>query len=390
MQKYTKRKQVLYIGFYSNESREKIRRYSTPSAVNKMDYIANVFKRLDCDIQIVSPSWLIYKSNHLKYVPSNTRYNNSGITIKYSPSFTSNNKILNILSRFFSLLWLSLYLFKNTKKDTIVTLYHSASLYFPVLYAKKFRHFKLILEIEEIYHLFTKTKKKHENALFSLADGYLFSNKRIKNYFINDSDKKKPFAVINGVYNIRKSLSIKNKENDFVKVVFAGNIELTRKGAFNTVSCAKYLNDKYLVYIIGFGEKNDIKKLIKEIKKTNNFLGYEKCKYLGVKHGKDYDDFLSSCDIAINPQEANENYMQFAFPSKVISYLCYNLKTVSTKLQTIEDSEFADLITLVQTPTPEKFANAIMQLKLNKPFDASDRIKKADFNFLNDLKQLIS
>jgi len=383
MQTTVKRKLVFYIGFYSVESKEKPQRYSVPSAVNKMNYIAKTLSQLGYNIQIISPSWTINKNKHL-YSPTKVIKNTDGVIIKHSPSLALKNKLLSVFSRSFPLFWLFLFLIKNTNKKSIVVLYHSTLLYFPIMLTKKFINFRLILEVEEIYHLFTKSSKKKEAALFSLADGYVFSSKRISSLL---SDKKKPFIVINGVYDIKRGS--KTKDNKFIKVVFAGNIESVRKGAFNAVRCAKHLNNKYKIYILGFGKKNDILRLVEEIEKVNVFAGYNKCNYLGVKYGNEYDQFLYNCDIAINPQEANEEYMQYAYPSKVISYLCHNLRTVSTKLQTIVDSEFSDLVTLVPNPTPKKFAEAIMSIDLKEPFDTSERIKKASFNFANDLKKLI-
>ena len=81
--------------------------------------------------------------------------------------------------------------------------------------------------------------------------------------------------------------------------------------------------------------------------------------------------------------------MKYAFPSKVLSYLGHNLRTVSTKLKCIEISEFSDLFVLVNGFTPEKFAKAIMAVDLQSPFNAVEIIKNADKQFGKELKSLI-
>lgn len=378
-------KRIYYVGFYSDEVVHYEKRYAAPSAVNKMNYIAKSLTRIGHKVQILSPSWS--KSRTLAFYRGRTTSNKNGICTKYPSTFSSPKKILEFLSRYYSLIWLFIILIFNTRKDTFVLLYHSTFLYFPVLFAKKICRFKLILEVEEIYYLFTKIKKMREDSMFSMADGYLLANKNIKAYLTKKKEKK-PFVVVNGEYSIKREPKIKRNNKEFLKVVFAGNIESIRRGAFNSVSCSKYLSDKYKVYIIGFGVKRDVEELNKEIEQINGYFGYNKCEYFGVKHGDDYDQFLFNCDIAINPQELNEKYMQFAFPSKILSYLGHNLRTVTTQLKAISESEFADLVTMVPNPTSKKFAEAIMKIDIHEQFDSRTRIKKADIKFLDELKFL--
>lgn len=380
-------KKIYYVGFYSDEAVVYEKRYSAPSAVNKMNYIAKSLVRIGHRVQILSPSWS--KNRAFAFYRGRTTSNKNGICTKYPSTFSSPKKILEFLSRYYSLIWLFIILVFNARKETFVLLYHSTFLYFPVLFAKKICRFKLILEVEEIYHLFTKSVKRREKKMLSLADSYLFSNKNIHNYLSKKMDKKKPFISVNGAYNVEIVPKIINKEDEFIKVVFAGNIESVRKGAFNTVSCAKYLSDKYKVYIIGFGVERDVAELNKEIKKVNDFFGYNKCRYFGAKYGADYHQFLFDCDIAINPQGLDESYMRFAFPSKILSYLCHNLRTVTTHLEAIAQSEFSDLVNQVPSPNPQKFAGAIMKIDIHKPFNAVNRIKKANLKFLDNLKLLV-
>ena len=381
-----KEKTILYIGFFQDDFERLLQPYASLAAIDKMNYIANVMIRTGCKVEILSPTWSTSKK--WRYYPGMSQKTSKDLLIKYMPTISSPLRILRILAKYYALVWLFYQLLRNTNRNSNVFLYHSVLLYLPIKWAKKIRNFCLTLEVEEIYNLFTARAKREEDILISIADNYIFSNKLIHEYFNRDLDKAKRFIVLNGTYNVVSDLCEREKSNDLVKVVYAGNIDDIR-GAFNAVACSGYLSDKYQVYIIGYGKEESINKLNYEIVKVNNQAEHKKCEYLGKLSWKEYNEFLFGCDIAINPQEPDESYMQYAFPSKVLSYLGHNLRTVSTKLKCIEISEFSDLVVLVDSFTPEKFAKAIMAVDLQSPFNAVEIIKNADTKFGRELESLM-
>lgn len=385
----SKQDQIYYIGFYSDlEAGSNIERYNSPAAIDKMDYIAKTMTNNGYEVKILSPSWS--NSKKFKYSFGETIIKNEKLQIKFTPTISSPFKITRILCQYFSLLWLFWQLLLYTNLSTTVVLYHSVFLYFPILLAKKIKRFRLILEVEEIYHLYTNCSKVQEDALIGLADSYIFSNILLADYLQRKSDKAKTFCVVNGVYRVLTIPPKRVQSQNLLKVVYAGVIEEKKRGAFNAVACAKRLSNKYKTSIIGFGSKESIEKLNMEIDKVNEKAGYNKCEYLGVKTGLDYTEFLFKCDIAISPQEPDESFINFGFPSKLLSYLSHNLRTVTSKLECIATSEFSNCVVMVSDFSPENFAKAIMDLDLQKPFNAIEKIKEADLRFSKELEAMIS
>src|SRR5690606_35053088 len=105
-----------------------------------------------------------------------------------------------------------------------------------------------------------------------------------------------------------------------------------------SVLAMNYLPNKYRLHILGFGNNSDIEELKKLINYVNKEKGYECCRYYGSLDGEKYSEFLLDCDIGLNPQKEGE-YMDFAFPSKILSYLAHGLEVVSTRIKSVEQSK---------------------------------------------------
>ncbi|MDN6729314.1 MAG: glycosyltransferase, partial [Alkalibacterium sp.] len=179
------------------------------------------------------------------------------------------------------------------------------------------------------------------------------------------------------------------EENHFsVKIVYAGSVERLKGGAFNAVSTMKYLPTKYTLYVLGHGSENNIKNLKSLIKEVNSQKNYQKVTYLGTMHGDEYSKILTECDIAINPQNVGD-YMNTAFPSKVISYLAHNLRVVTTKIISVEKSSIADLVIFVEDDNPQTIAKAIESISLETKYDSSKVIEKLHKDFSNSLQRLL-
>ncbi len=381
-------KKVYYIGFYSDKIGIEEGRYCSPAAVNKMDYIAKSLIRAGYEVEILSPAWSTKKEWHW----ARGRINNElpGLTIKYVPIIVSPFRIFKPIVYLFSKLWVfwKLLLYDNKATHSMLV-YHSIFYYQPFFWAKKIKKFDFALEIEEIYNLFINSQKRKEDALISLASSYIFVNKQLTSYLKNQSDQIKNRCIVNGSYNLTDITAPQKSSGEIINVVYSGSIDDVR-GAFNALKCVEYLDDNYMVYITGTGEQKYLDKLSAEIAAINVQAGFVKCQYLGLLPTDRYNDFLLKCDIAINPQDPDESYMQYAFPSKVINYLSYNLKTVSTNLRCIAESEFADLVVLVKDFSPKNFADSIMSVNIKAPFDARKRIKMVDENFVNALESFFN
>ncbi|MCX8531517.1 hypothetical protein [Chryseobacterium luquanense] len=378
-------REIKYIGFYESPF-GKSKRNQALSATNKMDYIASSLNASGMAVHLISPSWMIDHSGTCFLEKTKTDHLSSWKKITVVSSWRTNTKIGDYLKIFWSLIWLFFFLIKNVKKDEKILVYHSPWLSLPIILAKKIKRFQLILEVEEIYGNVWQIKKilqKCEQVIIKESD-----------YFIAVSDilaeilGSRVRAVLYGNYFLPKAENIQ-KDNSKINVVFAGAIENTRGGAYKALECAALLPENYVVHILGSGDKNDVDSLIKHADLINSRLNRKACYYHGVLIGKEYDDFLFKCHIAINPQNEGA-YMNTAFPSKVISYLCHDLKVVSTKILSIEKSKLSHFITFSKDDSSYNIVQAILSIDNSKIYDFKSSIEKLNEDFIFELKNMFS
>lgn len=378
-------KTIKYIGFY-NQVNNNNERVQNLSASNKMNYIAQKLVDIGYLVEIVSTAWIANESNKQK-ADSERVTLNKNIEIKYfsdrkTKYFNSVHKIILIIKFMFYLLF-------NTQRSETVIVYHSPILMIPIYLIKKIKNLKLILEIEEVYGTIWDINpflSKIEKNMISKADGYILVSELLKES-IDTSDK--PHIYLYGTYKSHDLIS-KNikKDTACIKLVYAGGIEKTKAGAFNSLKIVKYLPENYQLYILGYGSKKDLTELKYQIERSNQALGREAIFYKGVLHGSEYSEFLRKMDIALNPQNPGQ-YMETAFPSKLISYMEHDLTVVSTSLKTISSSEFKNYIYQVDEFSPKAFAQKILEVKLNEKNKNQKFIDDLDKKFTYQLKDLL-
>ena len=125
---------------------------------------------------------------------------------------------------------------------------------------KKIKKFNIVLEVEEIYTdvgKYSKLNEKKENLIFEVADKYIFSTITL-NERVNKNNK--PYVVCNGIYKLEERL-VERFSDGKIHIVYSGVIDTLKKGAFNAANTALYLDDRYHIHIIGFGNEVDIEKL---------------------------------------------------------------------------------------------------------------------------------
>jgi hypothetical protein len=375
--------EIKYIGFY-DIPREHDKRVANIAAVNKMDYICDAIIRAGFTVQIISPSWLDELDRSSVYVPQTKLQLSDKKYITFCPSFRTKGKWSRNLKIVFTLVWLFFWLIKHVNKNEKILVYHVQWLSLPIRWAKRIKKFNLILEVEEIYGQVWENKRilrKWEQRLI-----------RDANYFIAVSDilaeilGERVKVILYGNYNVsrlRKSSSI----NDKINVVYAGSIDSTKGGAENSVRCIEFLPEDYVIHILGSGNIHSVEKLVNVIDQINRKLGRESCIYHGLKIGYAFDEIMSNFSIGINPQ-FDGAYMSTAFPSKIIKYLSYNLRVVSTRIKSVDKSDIASFITFAENDTPESIALAIKQIDLYSKFDGKEVLDRLDRNFVLDIKNL--
>lgn len=381
---------IYYIGFYGDNKAYKENRYIHPAGVNKMDYIAKAIGETGLNVRIISPAWLNYK-NEVKSKISGIRKftvtENVDCVLPFSVAFPG--KIATGISMLLSKIWFVLYvLFKINKNDNVLA--YNSPFYFKSLYwLRKIKKFHLILEVEEVYsEVFSMSQKwkRREQRLIDNADSYIFPNDLMYDYL---QIKNKPYLVVYGSY-LTDNYEMKpvKFDDDKIHLVYAGSIDKLRLAAHIAVDAVNYLDDKYILHILGFGQEEVINELLQQIVDTK---GKTKCKIIfeGVKTGLEYYDFVAGCQIGLNTQQLQSDYMTLAFPSKVLSYLSLGLNVVSRDVKAVRESEIADLVCFYNEDSPQAIADAIKNIKILSSDDIKGRIAELDANFKRGIHELI-
>lgn len=375
---------IKYIGFYdlSIMGHERV---ATLSATNKMDYISSVINKAGFRVDIISPSWAIDTvKNKESLKAKKIIMDNKSITL--FPTFKASSFFLKPFKVLYSLVYLLLWIVKNVKRNEKVLVYHAPLLSYPLLIAKYIKKFEIILEVEEIYSEVWKSKKlysKVESKIIEKSEQYLC----VSDLLAKRIDYAKSI-VIYGNYNVPLNKQ-KHNNDEFINIVYAGSLDAVGGGAINSIKCADLLPPNYIVNILGTGSDKIKIEIRNKIKDINTKHGRIKCIYHGVLNGEEYSDFLHSCQIALNPQKGG-NYMDTAFPSKVLSYLSHNLKVVSTKIESIVQSKVGEVVFFTENDTPESFVETITSIDATKNYNSTDLIRKLDRDFTDKIKKILS
>jgi hypothetical protein len=256
---------------------------------------------------------------------------------------------------------------------------------------KIFKNVKIILEIEEIYsEVWGKYKKfnKIETLFFKISHSFIVVSNKLKT--ILSKMVKKNIICLFGSYEINNFAYLKKFDNNhFTNLVFAGSIETLRNGAFKALEILEILPENYRLFILGNGSRSDTSNLVSRINEINSIKQREACIFLGVKVKDELNLLLSNCHIGLNPQNLGD-YMQSAFPSKILTYLASNLRVVSTKVESTLDSPFSKLIFFSKSESAIDLMNSILKINLNSKYSSLSFIKKEEVKFLLDLKYILN
>src|SRR5699024_890744 len=144
--------------------------------------------------------------------------------------------------------------------------------------------------------------------LINVADKYILVSEELKRFL---KLKNKENVILYGAYNQVNIKERKKSDNEAINLVYAGSIDEVKGGAFKSLEIIEKINGNYLLHILGGGSDNKINVLKRRIREINKKKGKEVCKYVGVLHGREFNEYLKNCDIALNPQNSGD-YMQTA------------------------------------------------------------------------------
>ena len=350
-----KDKRIFYYSPYLPND-EKFKKYYSPAAQSKSEYIRSVIKDLNVTTVCINCS-LTVDDNTISYECANDNYGRYEILFS---KVSHNRKLLPLCGAIMLFNVLKYTLFNVKKGDTII-LYHSIYYDFIVRFLKKIKKYNIVYEVEEIYADVREAGKGREKEIKKCnnsADGFIFPTEMLDE-IININHK--PNVIIYGAYNPCDDSKNKSKKttDEKIIVVYSGTL-MEGKGASQAIECSKYLDDRYDIRIIGYGSEKEIDK-VKELIENNN----SQCqvKYDGMKYGKEYTEYLLGCDIGLCIQPLNNNFNVTTFPSKILNYLNHGLKVVATEMETLTRSKLADCLVFTENSDPEKVADAIKKVK---------------------------
>ena len=368
-----------YFGYYDTVAE---RRLMSPAAVNKMNYICSVLKRLGYKVEIISASYTL----GTKFSPSQKEVIEPEIFVKYFPTFPRGNILKKIWSVLTINFFLLLEILFHVKRNETVIVYHSL-LYMNVIgLAKKIKKFKMILEVEEIYSdvIGNEKKRKREIEYIKTAEAYIFPT-TLLNDLLNKANK--PYCLIHGTYHVEENKNL-SFDDDKIHCIYSGTLDSRKGGAMAAVESAKYLDSRYHIHILGFGsesEKQDLLQLIDKIKsKTSCEISFD-----GLVTGKQYIEFIQKCQIGLSTQDPKANFNNTSFPSKILTYLSNGLRVVSVKIPVVEKSDVSSLLFFYDEQTPEAIAKRIKGNNVLELYDSRKCIEKLDEVFTKELNELI-
>lgn len=283
--------------------------------------------------------------------------------LKYYGGLSGNSKVIKRLDLIIKkLLFIFDFIFRFRSSDTIV-LYHSYEITRLVSKLKYFFKRRIIIEVEEVYGYSAVADRpwvNNEIAVINNMDYHICVNEGIP----KDLGLQEGKYVVNyGVGNIPVR-TVERFNDGKIHVVYAGTIEMKKLGALTAVESARYFPDNYVLHILGFGNKENLRILQYKIDEINKAVGEHRVEYDGYKSGKELDDFLFSCHIGLSSNVMRPNFANNSFPSKVITYMCHDLSVVLGYAKAFYDVPMSKGWHFYHEYTPESIAEAVANVEV--------------------------
>ena len=373
---------IKYIAYFDTQNSLVKRNYVT-SATNKVEYIAKAIASLNYQVEILSVSEVI--DDKIKIYPSEKKLIFDGVTLHLSPSFGGNTSILRKIKHLWHLLYLFLSLLLHCgKKDTIIV-YHSLGYYDIILWAKRIKNFKLILEVEEIYSdvsIMSDYWRNLEFKMFKIADAFILSNDFLDG-LVNTHNK--PSVVIYGTYQVEPQ-RVEKFDDGKTHAIYAGTFDSNKGGAQTSIMATEYLPENYHIHICGFGTENDIADVQSRINKVQS-RSKATITYDGLKKGEEFICYLQQCHIGLSTQNPGGKFNDTSFPSKVLTYLANGLSVVSIRIPVLEKASIATRISFYNVSDAKALAEAIVNCNYQQ--SSRDIVEALDQSFRHNLETVL-
>lgn len=374
---------IYYLGHYSCEQIAAEKRIAAPPAMNKMGYVISALSRIgDGELMVVSPC----ETSADGYVKGGIHELDDHVTLKTFDSFRSKNKLIRIFGHMLTKAQLFHFLLTHIKADDTLIVYHSLTLMGIVKTIKKIKRCRLIIEVEELYSDVKEDEalRKKELGYLQVADKYIVITELLSKEI---DPQNKPKVISHGTYRTIPCYSDRASDGK-IHVVYAGSFNPVKGGACSAVDAAQFLDDSYVLHILGKGSPADTDTVVKKIQQVSQKANCQ-IVFDGYKTGKEFDNLIQSCHIGLSTQQPDGKYNASSFPSKILMYMSNGLPVVSVRIPAVEGSQVGDLIYYYDDPVPEKIADAIRSVPVDNCMNVRGRLDKLNEKFILDLTELL-
>lgn len=376
----SKNSPIRYIGYYDTQSNSCENRGCVPSAKDVMDYVIYSLNRIGYPVEVVSASRTRNRSSYRgKTIPMV-----DGNTLKLYRTLPWGGIVRRVSSVWWSRLALFSWLLVHTRAGESVIAYHSLGYARVIAMARRLRRFRLILQIGEIYADVTgrPSDRRRELSVIRQADAFLLATEMLVDKVELEG---RPYAVVHGTYRIESKRGRRWSDNR-IHAVYAGTLD-PRKGSRLAIAAAEFLDSRYHIHIIGFGDEADTRAALSMVEEVSQKT---ECRvtYDGLLAGEEYVGFLQSCDIGLSPQILDADFNESSFPSKVLSYMANGLRVVSIRLGALEHSAVGQWLHFYDRDTPEDIALAIQNVDFDVSYDSRTCLRELDEEFRQNLTRI--
>lgn len=375
-------RRIVYVGMYDYPD-DVINRFYSLAAINKMNYIISLLNENGYDVDIYSLS----NSKESTFKFSREKKVEIGRNILYlTPTLGTSCKMGKALRIILSYCWLMMKILCNTRTNDYVLIYHTMEGIVPLSIVKRLKKLRYVLEVEEIYSEMpnsNRNNKQKELKFIGKADKYI-----VVSHLLKEKLPLKDSMIVYGNYKFAGDTNVYIKKDNKKNLLFSGSLDSTR-GVFQAIESMYFLPEDYVLNISGVGNKSSVYLVQKKINELNAFRNKVVCRYLGKLDDNDYKLLLSSSDLALNTQVEGK-YAQFLFPSKLLSYMAYNIPIVSTKGQSIVKSPFFKYIYFTNDSSGKSIAKVILSIDLSKSVDYQIVLDELHNQAIQELKKILS